>query len=970
MALVLTDVEGSTRLWRDAPDAMDIAMARHEELVKAATAEHGGWRPADQGEGDSTFLAFDSALDAVEAALQLQKALAAEPWPTPQPLTVRIGVHVGEVVSRDGNLLGETVSRCARLRDIGHGGQVLLSTAACELVRRRLPAGVGVRDLGEHRMKDLVHPERVWQLEHPDLPRDFPSLRSLNRGRHNLPLQLTSFFGRSEEVADLARRLLGGSRLVTITGFGGMGKTRLALAVAADLVDGTGDGVWFVDLSHVTDPALVPREIAAVLGIRDIGAGMEQAVIDHLRALSTLLVLDNLEQILDCAPFVARLLAEAGGVRLLCTSRKPLGLIGEVVYALQPFPLPESAVEDAADVHAEHSPAIALFADRAHNARRDFVVNADNLSAVTAICTRLDGVPLAIELAAARIGLLTPEALLDRLEDSLGVLNAEEVDRPERHRTVRATVAWSYALLSEPERALLARLSVFPGTAALDAVEAVCADVPTGDRSGVFPLLTSLVDKSLVRRHEQDGEVRFSLLVSVRDFAAEQLAPPSHRALADAHLAHFLQRSVIGAATGDGPDEQPWYDEMHRDAHNFRAALDRAGKSGRAEEHMLLVANLFDFWGLGGHRIEGLNHIVRARANVPAPADLSLGAFASCTEAWLSAATDPDISAPMALRSIELAEQAGDPCVLAFAHQILGFSVPDRLAAREANERAVELAQQAHRLGSPVRWGSTRPEAVEIGASLWLVAFYRWLDPQRAWALAQTLRKRAAEAGREGDVAYVDYRTGELAADVGDVSTAVALFDQAEQVFRRRRDDLYVAHSILSRARAKVRAGVEPLSTLQPLIARYREVVNSTNLAAAELQLGDALAAAGDVEGAEAAYQRAAASRWDRVQSDWRLLRLMRLAGVDTRAELDALYQRKRQDWRWKRPDLLGCLVESAVIADQQGDAEVAAELTASVVALRGDFLLPELVLADLAELERRYPSGGAGELPTTLFAE
>ena len=969
MALVLTDVQGSTRLWREAPEAMNAAMARHHELVAEVVEAHRGVRPLEQGEGDSTFSAFHSAVDAVTAALQLQRAFATEPWPTPSPVMIRIGIHVGEVISRDGNLFGETVNRCARLRDIGHGGQVLLSTAAYELVRHRLPAGAGVRSLGEHRMKDLVHPEGVWQLEHPELRADFPPPSSLNRGRHNLPLQMTSFVGREAEVAELTHRLHDDARLVTITGFGGMGKTRLALAVAADLVDGSGDGVWFVDLAAVTDPDLVPREIAGLLGVRDMGRGMDVAVIEHLQDKRLLLVLDNLEQILGCAPFVARLLAEAPGVKVLATSRKPLGLRGEVVYALQPFPTPVVPAQEPDAQPLSTYAAVTLFINRARDARRDFAVSDDNAAAVAAICARLDGVPLAIELAAARVSMLTPEMLLSRLEQSLGVLSGAELDRPERHRTVRATVAWSYDLLVPEEQLLLSRLSVFPGAAGLEAVEAVCADLPAGGSLQVFPLLASLIDKSLVRRSEQDGEPRFSLLVSVREFATEQLSEAGRASLADAHLTHYVSRSVAGAATGDGPDEQPWYDEMHRDAHNFRAALLHAERTGRTYEHLLLTANLFDFWGLGGHRVEGLGQVVRAQAAGPVD-DPALVAFASCVETWLAAATDAESSGPLAQRSVELAERSGDLPVMSFAYQVLGFSVPDRLAARAANERAVELACAARDQRCRVRWGSTRPDAVEIGASLWLVAFHRWLDPELAWNLAHALRQRASVAGRDGDVAYVDYRMGELASDVGDVAAAVSLFDRAVEVFARRRDDLYVAHGVLGKARARVRAGQQPAESLVPLIARYREVVNSTNLAAAELLVGDLLAVDGDLAGAETAYRRAAESRLDRVQPAWRLLRLARVSGRDTRAELEELYGSRRDDWRWKRPDLLGCLVEAAVTAERFGQPERAATLTATVSGMRGRFLLPEVVLADLEVLSETYADEKPREdLPDRLFA-
>ncbi len=972
VALLLTDIEGSTLLWQEAPDAMDAAMARHHDLIAAAVDAHGGWRPVDQGEGDSTFLAFDSAVGAVAAALELQRAFAREAWPTQAALSVRAGVHVGEVIIRNGNLFGETVNRCARIRGIGHGGQTLLSTAAYELVRDGLPDGASLQSLGEHRLRDLVRPERLWQLDHPDLPAEFPPLTSLNRGRHNLPVQLTSFVGRDTEKADLAQLLVEGTRLLTVTGFGGMGKTRLALAVAAELVDGTGDGVWFVDLAGVFDPAAVPREIAEVLGARDTGQGMVAAVLQHLESKRLLLVLDNLEQVSACAPFIARLLAEAPGVQVLGTSRTPLGLRGEKVYGLEPFPPPQPSTQAPPDGVAVLSTyaAVTLFIDRARDARRGFAVDDGNAAAVAAICSRLDGVPLAIELAAARVAALSPAALLTRLEQSLGVLSGHEHDRPERHRTVRATVAWSYDLLTSEEQALLNRLSMLPGTAGLAAVEVVCDAAPAGPSIEVFPVLASLVDKSLVRRSEQDGEPRYSLLESVRDFASEQLPASARDALAQAHQAHYLSRSVSGAATDDGPDEQPWYDEMYRDAHHFRAALGHAEASGRAGEHLLLAANLFDLWGLGGHRLEGLTQLVRAKAAAAELSnDLALVAFATCAEAWLSAASDAESSRALAQRSVMLAERSGDLTVMSFAHQVLGFSLADRLAAREANERAVALAGAAREAESPIRWGSTRPEAVEIGASLWLVAFHRWSDPALARERARTLRQRAADARRDGDVAYVDYRMGELAADIGDLATATSLFERAVEVFEHRHDDLYVAHGVLARARVQVRAERDPVESLVPLISRYRNVANTNNLEAAELLLGDLQAVSGDLGASDAAYRRAAALHPDGTRASWRLLRFDRLAGRDTRADLEELYRLKRTDWRWHRPDLLGCLVEAAVTAERYDDPDRAGLLTGTVKGMRGDFLLPEVILADLAELSQRHTGDSPStDLPESLF--
>ena len=960
LVLVLTDVQGSTRLWQDEPMAMDAAMRRHHEIVHATVATHGGWRPVDQGEGDAVFAAFRSASEAVAAVAQLQRELAAEPWPTSVPLTVRVGVHLGEVTERDGNLLGDPVNRCARLRGLGAGGQSLLSAAVFEVVRDKLPPGVGVLDLGEHRLKDLSRAERVFQLTGPGLDGPFPPVAGLDRVRHNLPVQTSTFIGRTQELAELVA-LVRDHRLVTLTGFGGMGKTRLALQAAAELTDGSLGDVWFVDLAAVEDPALVPARVAEVPGLRWETEEPVDALVAALHHSPALLVLDNVEQVLGCATFVADLLARAPGARVLATSREPLHVRGERQVPIPPLGLPSGDV--SADSLSRFE-ALRLFVDRALSVRPDFVVDDVTAPAVAAVCARLDGHPLAIELAAARVAMLSPALLLTRLEKSLSMLSGEERDRPERHRTVRATVAWSYDLLLPAEQALMNRLSVFQGTAGLDAVEAVCATAAEGPSFEVFPVLASLVDKSLVRRSEQDGEPRFSLLGSVRDFATEQLALPARHALADAHLDFYLARSVVGAATSDGPDEQPWYDELQRDAHNFRAALAHAESTGRAYEHLLLVANLYDWWYLAGHRVEGQNRLARARAAAgDLLDDVALVAFATCAETLLTRAAEPGAGVSLGQRGVELVERSSNLAVAGFAYQVLATSLSDRTAVRAALERAVDLARAARSAMVPIRWGNTGPDAVEFGAGFTLARnFDRWDDPTAALRRARELRERAANSRRDGDVAYCDLMIGEIAADVGDVSTATAFFDRAVEGLERRHDEVWGAMAVLGRACARVRAGLDPVEVLDPLISRYRDV-SSFAVATAAVQLGDARAAAGEWAAAEAAYRHAVAlsPRANHPEPGWRLLRIDRVAGRDTRGALADLYGRKRTSV-WPLPDLLGCLVEAAVTAQEYGLPHRAALLTATVRGMRGRFLLPEIILADLAELEQLY----AAEPPRT----
>jgi len=528
LVLVLTDVQGSARLWQDEPAAMDAAMQRHHEIVHATVAEHGGFRPVDQGEGDAVFAAFPSASEAVAAVAQVQRALEAEPWPTSVPLRVRIGVHVGEVIERGGNLFGDAVNRCARLRGLASGGQALLSAAVYELVRDKLPSGLAVQNLGEHRMKDLVRPEHVWQLD-VDGPGEFGPLQSLDRVLHNLPVQRSALIGRDVELAR-AVAAVREHRLVTLTGFGGMGKTRLALQAAAELVDDFPDGVWLVDLSVISNP----DEVAAAIGRTTSQGGADaDSLVAALAGLTTLLVLDNLEQVLGCAPLVAQLLDRLPGVRVLATSREALRVRAEQELVLPPLAVPpDDSPQDAGSLGAYA--AVQLFVDRAVAARADFRVTNENAPSVAAICARLDGHPLAVELAAARLRMMTPQALLPRLDKALSVLTSGSRDMPDRHQTLRATIAWSYDALEPDMRLLLDRMSVFPAPATFEAVEAVC-----GKGLDVFSALAVLVDRSLVRFVPRDtGEDRYGLLAAIRDYALEQAADQLD-ALRERHFQYY-----------------------------------------------------------------------------------------------------------------------------------------------------------------------------------------------------------------------------------------------------------------------------------------------------------------------------------------------------------------------------------------------------------------------------------------------
>ncbi len=503
VTLLLADVEGSTRLWETQPEEMTAAFALLDRTLAKTVAAHNGVRPVEQGEGDSFVVAFSRATDAVACALELQRAPLA-------PIALRIGVHTGEVQLRDaGNYIGPTINKTARLRDLGHGGQTVLSGATEEMVFDRLPPGAWLADLGTYLLRGVARPERIVQLCHPGLRNEFPPLRSANTVvSHNLPAQLTSFVGRSDQIKDV-RQLLAENRLVTLTGAGGAGKTRLALQVAAQMADEFGSEVWFVDLAPITDPDSVPVTTARALGLPEQpGPSAIDTLTRFIGGRRLLVVLDNCEHLLDAsAELVVVLLAACPELTLLATSREPLGVTGEVTWRVPSLSIGDEAIE--------------LFTDRACRARPDFRING-HTATVTEICRRLDGMPLAIELAAARVRSLSLTEIADSLHDRFHLLTGGARTSMARQQTLRASVDWSHTLLSEPERVLFRRLAVFVGGFHLDAAHAVAAAGEL-ERYEVLDQITLLVDKSLVVAEDRDGGTRYRMLETVRQYAAEKL---------------------------------------------------------------------------------------------------------------------------------------------------------------------------------------------------------------------------------------------------------------------------------------------------------------------------------------------------------------------------------------------------------------------------------------------------------------
>ncbi|HEV2457211.1 MAG TPA: adenylate/guanylate cyclase domain-containing protein, partial [Ktedonobacterales bacterium] len=462
VTFLFTDIEGSTRLQQQLGARYAESLGLHQQLLRAAFAASNG-REVDT-QGDAFFVAFSIAPQAIAAAAEATRALADAAWPEDAPVRVRIGVHTGTPQLVGDRYIGLDVPRAARIAAAGHGGQVLLSEATHALVEHALPEGTNLRDLGLHRLKDLQHPEHLFQLVMPGLAADFSPLKTLDTHQHNLPIQPTPLLGREEAVAALCALLRREDvRLVTLTGPGGIGKTRLAIQIAAELVQDFADGVWFVRLSRLTDPALVVPTIAETLGLKEVDSqSLAELLGAYLVDRRPLLLLDNFEQVVGAASEVAGLLAASPGLKVLVTSRSRLHLRGEHEYPLAPLPLPEPGQQPPPERLSQYA-AVAMFVERAQAAKADFAVTAANAPAIAEVCARLDGLPLAIELAAARVKLLPPEALLARLSTQLKVLTGGPRDLEERQQTMRATLAWGEALLAPEERVLFRRLAVFVG---------------------------------------------------------------------------------------------------------------------------------------------------------------------------------------------------------------------------------------------------------------------------------------------------------------------------------------------------------------------------------------------------------------------------------------------------------------------------------------------------------------------------
>jgi predicted ATPase/class 3 adenylate cyclase len=599
VTFLFTDIEGSTRLWQEDEVSMRTAVARHDLLLQDVVAGHGGVVFSTMGDGLAA--AFQTASAAIACAVEAQGVFHRESWGTVRPVSVRMGLHTGEAELREGDYFGTAVNRAARLEAVGHGGQILCSSATADLIQDHLTEGVLLADLGEHRLRDLSEPVRIFQVEHSGLPSRFPSLRSLDAFPGNLPLQMSSFIGRDQEL-DLVGTAVAEHRVVTLTGVGGVGKTRLAFQAAADLLPRFPDGAWLVELAAVRDPGRLAEAVAGVFRVTARpGLDLEESLVAFLHDQRLLLVLDNCEHLLrPAASLVAGIEGSCPGVRVLATSREGLGLRGEQILVVPSLAQPAdgASAEDLAGYEA-----VQLFIDRARLVKATFAVDASNAEAVQQICTRLDGLPLAIELAAARIPAMNPTELSRRLDRRFRLLTGGDRLAVERHQTLRATIDWSYDMCSEAERTLLARLSVFSGGCTLDAVEAVCAAAPV-EVDEIVDLLSSLVARSLVVADDSGLDTRYRLLETIRQYGVERLAEAGEtEAVRALHADYYISFAAKVTPQIFGPGSLEWGTRLAAEHDNLHAAMAFALGSGDLDRCMALLCHL-------PHNTHQINQIV------------------------------------------------------------------------------------------------------------------------------------------------------------------------------------------------------------------------------------------------------------------------------------------------------------------------------------------------------------------------
>ncbi len=827
LTMLLTDVEGSTVLWEEHPRKMREAMRRHHELGREAILRHSGYLPPDQGEGDSLFAVFADARDGVACALEFQRSLVNEDWPEGIAIRVRAALHTGSLELRDGgNYEGLPLNRCARLRSIAHGGQTVLSTATSSVLGGDLPDLVTLEDLGVHRLKDLSVPEHVFQLRHPDLLADFPPLRSLDARPNNLPLQLTGFVGRIYELPEV-EALLDSTKVLTLTGAGGSGKTRLALQVAADRLDDYPAGVWFVELDRLSDPALVPRAVASAMKVREQpGRTIVETLVDQLADGMSLVILDNCEHVIDaCAALATTLLAACPQLTVFATSREPLSISGEVAWTVPPL-----------------AEAVHLFVDRAVAANPRFALHEATAPSVKTICARLDGIPLAIELAAARVHTMTVQDIDRRLGDGFRLLTTGSRTALARHQTLRATIDWSYDLLSPPEQVVFRRLSVFAGGLTLDAAEQVCVGRGV-DEAAVLDLVPLLVSRSLVVLQEDSDRGRYRLLEPIREYGYEKLrAADEEDDARGRHLRWCIDVAEEAEPELRGGDQAASLDRLQADLDNFRAAFAWSLARSNAGSALRLASGLLEFWIVRADWSEGREWVEHALA-LPGEVDPALRARALRAAGELAdVLSDYPASAASFEESLAIARRLGDDREIAAA--LMGLAnEAERMGrskdARPLLEEAVTILQ---------RVGDDPSIARSLGGLAWLEDNY----PRARSLWAEHLAARRKLGNREA-VAWAVLQVGWATEGEGDYAAAREAYEESLAIGHEIGYRRIIARSLTQLGdTARLQGHTDEARTLyEETMPIWREIGHRSGLVDSLRGLGDVAVLEGDHQRAE-----------------------------------------------------------------------------------------------------------------------
>ncbi len=894
VTFLFTDIEGSTQRWERHPAAMQRVLALHDTLLREHIERHGG--VVFKTVGDAFYSAFALGPAALAAAVQAQRALQQADWGDAEPLRVRIALHTGGAEQRDGDYFGQPLNRVARLLAAGHGGQVLLSELTAGLVRSVLPTDISLRDLGEHRLKDLMESEHIFQVVGPDLPSEFPALRTLAAQTHNLPAQRTPLVGREQELAmigDLLRRADVG--LLTLTGPGGTGKTRLALQMGAELLSEFPDGVYFVALGPISDPELVLPTVAQTLALRPAeGQPLAELVKGYLRDKALLLLLDNFEQVLDAAPAIGEVLAAAPRLKLLVTSRVALRLRGERAFPVSPLAVPPllsqpptAGISSDTDVVATLSQyaAVTLFIQRAQDTKPEFAVTNESAPAVAEICARLDGLPLAIELAAARIKVLTPHALLARLGRRLTLLTGGARDVPQRQQTLRDAIAWSYDLLTPDEQVLFCRLAVFVGGCTLTAAEAICAAAGPLDLE-VLDGLGSLVEKSLVRQEEgSDGESRFVMLETIHEFAGERLEASGEADAIRRQHAHLYLALAEEAEPQLLASFRQWANRLDAEHDNVRAAFSWSqSATGDLELGRRLAGALCWMWDTRWDWHEAQAWLEMLFGGTPIDRMPSTAAWAKLL--WVGGMTAWQLGNSALARarlehSVSMARTLGQPQIAGAALLSLGLVALYRdeyAAARghfaesiecfRAGGAIAELGMAVFLLGDatlPIDRGPARvlyEESVSlyrtIGDSHWvsypLTSLGRLAQLDGEYPSARELLQRGLavrrQAGDRWGMAISLTSLGEVERCEGNDEAAAACFDEALTLARQLGIKSTLAWVRHNRAHLAHRRGDLPQARAEfaESLALAREIGQSQRVAAALAGLAGVIGSAGDWE--------------------------------------------------------------------------------------------------------------------------